>query len=85
MTPPSTDILERLELAAQTHPALTILREAAQHIRNLQQEVDHCIVLTSSTGEEIARVEGAEANWLVDEAVKRYTNHILREALNESQ
>ena len=88
MTHHSTDvdIVDRLEYASMSTPEIALLREAAQYIRNLREEVaDNSIVLTTIDGEELAVIDGDLAEWVRSTSIKDFFSKLLRDMIAEHE
>lgn len=80
------DIVERLEYASMSTPEIALLREAAQYIRHLREEMaDNSIVLTTMSGEELAVIDGELAEWTRSESLKQFFEKLLKEMIEEHE
>ena len=81
------DIVERLEYASMSTPEIALLREAAQYIRTLRKELesDGSIVVTDSEGNEIATIEGWQADLVRQAALSEFITKSVLELAHERQ
>lgn len=80
-------IADRLELAAQNHPTITILRTACHYLRSLEKEVltlteelDDALtdkIVVMSGDDEICCIEGELASNVIAHAVQSYVTKTL--------
>ena len=88
-TPHSTemDIVDRLEYASMSTPEIALLREAAQYIRKLRKEMegDGAIIVTDSEGNEIATIEGWQADLVRQAALSEFITKSVLEMAHERQ
>ena len=77
------DIVERLEYAYRSNPEVDLLREAAHYISKLRKEMegDGAIVIEDSEGNEIATIEGRQADLVRQAALSEFiTKSVLERA-----
>lgn len=83
------DIVDRLEYASMSTPEIYLLREAAQHIRGLRKQLEEAqnseIVLVSSSGEELAVIDGELADWTYKQAVTEFVHKVIKNAITEHE
>ena len=81
------DIVDRLEYASMSTPEIALLREAAQYIRKLREEMesDGSIVVTDSEGNEIATIEGWQADLVRQAALSEFITKSVLEMAHERQ
>ena len=83
------DIVYRLEYASLSTPELSLLREAASYITNLRKELEEAqnseIVLVSSSGEELAVIDGELADWTYKQAVTEFVHKVIKNAIAEHE
>ena len=81
------DIVDRLEYASMSTPEIHLLREAAQYIRKLREELadaqDDSIVIHDKDGNELCVIEGPAAEHLKNHAISDYVTNALRHILEE--
>ena len=81
------DIVDRLEYASMSTPEIALLREAAQYIRTLRKELesDGSIIVTDSEGNEIATIEGWQADLVRQAALSEFITKSVLELAHERQ
>lgn len=80
------DIVDRLEYASMSTPEISLLREAAQYIRNLREELsDNSIVISTVSGEELAVIDGELADWTYKQAVTEFVHKAIKNAIEEHE
>jgi hypothetical protein len=81
------DIVDRLEYASMSTPEIALLREAAQYIRKLREELesDGAIIVTDSEGNEIATIEGWQADLVRQAALSEFITKSVLELAHERQ
>ena len=83
------DIVDRLEYASMSTPEIALLREAAQYIRVLRQELseamDDRIFVVDSDDNEIAVIEGWQAELVRQAALTEFITKSVLEKANERQ
>lgn len=83
------DIVYRLEYASMSTPELALLREAASYITNLRKALEEAqnseIVLISSSGEELAVIDGELAGWTYKQAVTEFVHRVIKNAVEEHE
>lgn len=90
-TPHSTeiDIVERLEYASMSTPEIHMLREAAQYIRKLREELaeatDDRIFVVDENDNEIAVIEGSNAELVRRAALTEFITKSVLEKAREQQ
>ena len=90
-TPHSTemDIVDRLEWCAISTPEVHMLREAAQYIRKLREELaeamDDRIFVVDSDGNEMAVIEGTDAERVREAALTEFITKSVLEKARERQ
>jgi len=90
-TPHSTeiDIVERLEYASMSTPEIHMLREAAQYIRKLREELaeatDDRIFVVDENDNEIAVIEGTDAELVRRAALTEFITKSVLEKARERQ
>lgn len=83
------DIVDRLEYASMSTPEIALLREAAQYIRVLRQELseamDDRIFVVDSDDNEIAVIEGWQADLVRQAALSEFITKSVLELAHERQ
>jgi len=79
--------VDRLEYASMSTPEISLLREAAQYIRKLRKEMegDGSIIVTDSEGNEIATIEGWQADLVRQAALSEFITKSVLEMAHERQ
>ena len=84
------DIVDRLEWCAISTPEIHLLREAAQYIRKLREELaeatDDRIFVVDEDDNEIAVIEGSNAELIRRAALTEFiTNSVLEKAREQQE
>lgn len=83
------DIVDRLEWCAISTPEIHMLREAAQYIRKLREELaeatDDRIFVVDSDGNEMAVIEGIDAERVREAALTEFITKSVLEKARERQ
>ena len=83
------DIVDRLEWCAISTPEIHMLREAAQYIRKLREELaeamDDRIFVVDSDGNEMAVIEGTDAARVREAALTEFITKSVLERARERQ
>lgn len=81
------DIVERLEYASMSTPEIALLREAAQHIRELREELadDSIVLIADSTGEELCVIDGELAEFVRKTAFTEFFTRLFTELIEEHE
>lgn len=83
------DIVDRLEWCAISTPEVHMLREAAQYIRKLREELaeatDDRIFVVDSDGNEMAVIEGIDAERVREAALTEFITKSVLEKARERQ
>lgn len=84
------DIVDRLEWCAISTPEIHLLREAAQYIRKLREELaeslDDRIFVVDEDDNEIAVIEGTDAELVRRAALTEFiTNSVLEKAREQQE
>jgi predicted RNA-binding protein with PIN domain len=83
------DIVDRLEWCAISTPEVHMLREAAQYIRKLREELaeamDDRIFVVDSDGNEMAVIEGTDAARVREAALTEFITKSVLEKARERQ
>jgi len=83
------DIVDRLEWCAISTPEIHMLREAAQYIRKLREELaeamDDRIFVVDSDGNEMAVIEGTDAARVREAALTEFITKSVLEKARERQ
>ncbi|MGA1717462.1 MAG: hypothetical protein ACO395_06505 [Pontimonas sp.] len=83
------DIVDRLEWCAISTPEIHMLREAAQYIRKLREELaeamDDRIFVVDSDGNEMAVIEGTDAERVREAALTEFITKSVLERARERQ
>jgi predicted nucleic acid-binding protein len=79
------DIVDRLEYASMSTPEISLLREAAQYIRHLREEIadDSIVILSESTGEELCVIDGELAEFVRKTAFTEFFTKLFNELIEE--
>lgn len=66
-------------------PEISLLREAAQYIRHLREELadDSIVLLAESSGEELCVIDGELAEFVRREAYKDFFTKLLKDLIEE--
>lgn len=81
------DIVERLEYASMSTPEIALLREAAQYIRELREELadDSIVLIAESTGEELCVIDGELAEFVRKTAFTEFFTRLFTELIEEHE